>query len=165
MSFKVVISDFLCPWIFVYTTLTTAVAAKLFSPSLSCQWMTSRDVVIKGWRRACVTKRNRVSPVTAMVVEPLNTAIQIHQWWEHNPSSLLIMAESGRLVVVTRWLATTHISGFVCYFSSRLWSLVKSSVKSKRKKRSKELMKVAGEVLYFFTRKNFNITDREETNM
>ncbi|CAG7872086.1 unnamed protein product [Brassica rapa] len=46
-----------------------------------------------------------------MVVEPLNTAIQIHQWWEHNPSSLLIMAESGRLVVVTRWLATTHISG------------------------------------------------------
>ncbi|WZZ01164.1 hypothetical protein YC2023_073492 [Brassica napus] len=86
------------------------VAAKLFSPSLSCQWMTSRDVVIKGWRRACVTKRNRVSPVTAMVVEPLNTAIQIHQWWEHNPSSLLIMAESGRLVVVTRWLATTHIT-------------------------------------------------------
>uniref|UniRef100_M4FCD3 Uncharacterized protein n=1 Tax=Brassica campestris TaxID=3711 RepID=M4FCD3_BRACM len=63
-----------------------------------------------------------------MVVEPLNTAIQIHQWWEHNPSSLLIMAESLR-------------------------------------KRSKELMKVAGEVLYFFTRKNFNITDREETIM
>ncbi|KAG2333966.1 hypothetical protein Bca4012_000988 [Brassica carinata] len=78
-----------------------------------------QDVVIKGWRRACVTKRNRVSPVTAMVVEPLNAAIQIHQWWEHNPSSLLIMVESGRLV--TRWLATTHI----------IWSLVKSSVKSK----------------------------------
>ncbi|WZZ24756.1 hypothetical protein YC2023_008157 [Brassica napus] len=50
-----------------------------------------------------------------MVVEPLNAAIQIHQWWEHNPSSLLIMVESGRLV--TRWLATTHIIGFVCYFS------------------------------------------------
>ncbi|CAF2069493.1 unnamed protein product [Brassica napus] len=44
-----------------------------------------------------------------MVVEPLNAAIQIHQWWEHNPSSLLIMVESGRLV--TRWLATTHIIG------------------------------------------------------
>ncbi|KAF2568712.1 hypothetical protein F2Q68_00027176 [Brassica cretica] len=65
--------------------------------------------VIKGWRRACVTKRNIVSHVTAMVVEPLNAAIQIHQWWEHNPSSLLIMVESGRLV--TRWLATTQIIG------------------------------------------------------
>ncbi|RID62234.1 hypothetical protein BRARA_E01321 [Brassica rapa] len=41
--------------------------------------MISRDVVIKGWRRDCVTKRNKFFHVTAMVVEPLNAAIQIHQ--------------------------------------------------------------------------------------
>ncbi|KAF3597653.1 hypothetical protein DY000_02025345 [Brassica cretica] len=74
-------------------------ATKLFSPSLSCPWVTSRDVVIKGRRRDFLTKRNRVSPVTAMVVEPLSavssSAVQIHQWWEQNPSSLLLMAETG----------------------------------------------------------------------
>lgn len=46
---------------------------------VSCLWMTSRDVVIKGQRRDCVMKRNRVSLVTAMVVEPFDAAIQIHQ--------------------------------------------------------------------------------------
>ncbi|KAJ4885996.1 hypothetical protein Rs2_25744 [Raphanus sativus] len=29
------------------------VATRLFSLSLACPWMTSRDVVIKGWRRDC----------------------------------------------------------------------------------------------------------------
>lgn len=82
------------------------------------QWMISRDVVIKGWRRDCVTKRNKFFHVTAMVVEPLNAAIQIHQWWEQNPSSLLIMVKSQQLVVVTRWLAT-NIIGFCLFFSSR----------------------------------------------
>ncbi|KAG5396791.1 hypothetical protein IGI04_018605 [Brassica rapa subsp. trilocularis] len=78
--------------------------------------MISRDVVIKGWRRDCVTKRNKFFHVTAMVVEPLNAAIQIHQWWEQNPSSLLIMVKSQQLVVVTL---------------PDLWSLIQRPIKSK----------------------------------
>ncbi|KAH0923866.1 hypothetical protein HID58_023884, partial [Brassica napus] len=78
------------------TLSLSTMATKLFSPSLSCPWVTSRDVVIKGRRRDFVTKRNRV---TAMVVEPLtavsSSAVQIHQWWEQNTSSLLLMAETG----------------------------------------------------------------------
>nr|VDC70749.1 unnamed protein product [Brassica rapa] len=37
-----------------------------------------------------------------MVVEPLNAAIQIHQWWEQNPSSLLIMVKSQQLRRIRR---------------------------------------------------------------
>ncbi|KAL0735978.1 hypothetical protein Bca4012_012188 [Brassica carinata] len=103
-------------------------------------------------------------PVTAMVVEPFNAVIQIHQWWEQNPGSLLIMAESQRLVVVTRWLATT-----LHYSVSDLWSLIKRSivrktfVVSEGEGGKKEPKQVAGEILCFFTRKNFNITDRGKT--
>ncbi|KAJ4901074.1 cofactor assembly of complex C [Raphanus sativus] len=152
---------------------------KLFSPSLSCPWMkTSRDVVIiKGRRRLrdCVTKRNRVSPVTAMVVEPLSavssSAVQIHQWWEQNPSSLLLLAETGGGYSLASYY--TSLGLFVISVPG-LWSLIKRSVKSKIVRKTfvvsegegivkKEPKQVAGEILSFFTRKNFNITDRGET--
>ena len=175
-------------------------ATKLFSPSLSCPWVTSRDVVIKGRRRDFVTKRNRVSPVTAMVVEPLSavssSAVQIHQWWEQNPSSLLFMAETGGGYSLASYY--TSLGLFVISVPG-LWSLIKRSVKSKVRTLclsfsnfhhqtlesnvwsfflqivrktfvvgegegvKKEPKQVAGEILSFFTRKNFNITDRGET--
>ncbi|KAH0869720.1 hypothetical protein HID58_076742 [Brassica napus] len=116
-------------------------ATKLFSPSLSCPWVTSRDVVIKGRRRDFVTKRNRVSPVTAMVVEPLSavssSAVQIHQWWEQNPSSLLFMAETGGGYSLASYY--TSLGLFVISVPG-LWSLIKRSVKSKASR--KEEIKV-----------------------
>ncbi|CAF2090253.1 unnamed protein product [Brassica napus] len=149
-------------------------ATKLFSPSLSCPWVTSRDVVIKGRRQDCVTKRNRVSPVTAMVVEPLSavssSAVQIHQWWEQSPNSLLLMAETGGGYSLASYY--TSLGLFVISVPG-LWSLIKRSVKSKIVRKTfvvgegegvkKEPKQVAGEILSFFTRKNFNITDRGET--
>lgn len=109
-------------------------ATKLLSPPLSCPWVTSRDVVIKGRRRrGWETKRNRVSPVvTAMVVEPLSavssSAIQIHQWWEQNPSSLLLMSETGGGYSLASYY--TSLGLFVISVPG-LWSLIKRSVKSK----------------------------------
>ncbi|CAH8360979.1 unnamed protein product [Eruca vesicaria subsp. sativa] len=150
-------------------------ATKLFSPSLSCPWLTSRDVVIKGRRRDCVTKRNRVfSPVTAMVVEPLtdvsSSVIQIHQWWEQNNSSVLLMTETGGGYSLASYY--TSLGLFVISVPG-LWSLIKRSVKSKIVRKTfvvgegegvkKEPKQVAGEILSFFTRKNFDITDRGET--
>ncbi|KAF8050077.1 hypothetical protein N665_2050s0001 [Sinapis alba] len=136
--------------------------------------MSSRDVVIKGGRRDSVMKRNRVSPVTAMVVEPLtavsSSAVQIHQWWEQNPSSLLLMAETGGGYSLASYY--TSLGLFVISVPG-LWSLIKRSVKSKIVRKTfvvsegervkKEPKQVAGEILSFFTRKNFNITDRGET--
>ena len=108
-------------------------ATKLFSPPLSCPWVTSRDVVIKGRRRrGCDTKRNRVAAVTAMAVEPLSavssSAIQIHQWWEQSPSSLLLMAETGGGYSLASYY--TSLGLFVISVPG-LWSLIKRSVKSK----------------------------------
>lgn len=178
-------------------------ATKLFSPPLSCPWVTSREVT-KGFpprrRRECVTKRkNRVSAVSAMIVEPLSavssSAIQIHQWWEQNPNSLLLMAETGGGYSLASYY--TSLGLFVISVPG-LWSLIKRSVKSKvrtffelqnpnftpnsqfLKARifqivrktfvvsegegiKKEPKQIAGEILSFFTRKNFNITDRGET--
>uniref|UniRef100_A0A1J3CBW3 Protein COFACTOR ASSEMBLY OF COMPLEX C SUBUNIT B CCB1, chloroplastic n=1 Tax=Noccaea caerulescens TaxID=107243 RepID=A0A1J3CBW3_NOCCA len=150
-------------------------ATKLFS-ALSCPWVTSRDVVIKGLlprrRREWETKRNRVSAVTAMVAEPLSavssSAIQIHQWWEQNPNCLLLMAETGGGYSLASYY--TSLGLFVISVPG-LWSLIKRSVKSKIVRKTfvvsegikKEPKQVAGEILSFFTRKNFNITDRGET--
>ncbi|CAA7032620.1 unnamed protein product [Microthlaspi erraticum] len=151
-------------------------ATKLFSPALSCPWVTSRDVVIKGLlprrRREWETKRNRATAVTAMVVEPLSavssSAIQIHQWWEQNPESLLLMAETGGGYSLASYY--TSLGLFVISVPG-LWSLIKRSVKSKIVRKTfvvsegikKEPKQVAGEILSFFSRKNFNITDRGET--
>lgn len=111
-------------------------ATKLFSPALSCPWVTSSDVAIKGLlprrRREWETKRNRVSAVTAMVAEPLSavssSAIQIHQWWEQNPNSLLLMAETGGGYSLASYY--TSLGLFVISVPG-LWSLIKRSVKSK----------------------------------
>lgn len=78
------------------------------------------------------TKRNRVSAVTAMIVEPLSvvssSAIQIHQWWEQNPNSLLLMAETGSSYSLASYY--TSLGLFVISVPG-LWSLIKRSVKSK----------------------------------
>lgn len=110
---------------------------KLFSPPLSCPWVTSRDV-IKGFlprrRRECVTtnRKNRVAAVSAMIVEPLSavssSAIQIHQWWEQNPNSVLLMAETGGGYSLASYY--TSLGLFVISVPG-LWSLIKRSVKSK----------------------------------
>nr|CAA66820.1 hypothetical protein [Arabidopsis thaliana] len=150
-------------------------ATKLISPPLSCPWVTSREVIIKGLPRRrrewMVTKRNRVSAVTAMIVEPLSvvssSAIQIHQWWEQNPNSLLLMTEATGGYSLASYY--TSLGLFVISVPG-LWSLIKRSVKSKIVRKTfvvndvkKEPKQVAGEILSFFTRKNFNITDRGET--
>ncbi|KAL0737601.1 hypothetical protein Bca4012_013811 [Brassica carinata] len=153
-------------------------ATKLFSPSLSCPWLTSRDVAIRALlprrRLNCVTRRNRVSSVTAMVTEPLtavsSSAVLVHQWWEQNPGSLLLMAETGGGYSLASYY--TSLGLFVISVPG-LWSLIKRSVKSKIVRKTfvvsegegvkKEPKQVAGEILSFFTRKNFNITDRGET--
>jgi len=79
-----------------------------------------------------VTKRNRVSAVTAMIVEPLSvvssSAIQIHQWWEQNPNSLLLMTEATGGYSLASYY--TSLGLFVISVPG-LWSLIKRSVKSK----------------------------------
>ncbi|XP_010425388.1 PREDICTED: protein COFACTOR ASSEMBLY OF COMPLEX C SUBUNIT B CCB1, chloroplastic-like [Camelina sativa] len=150
-------------------------ATKLITPPLSCPWVTSREVTIKGLPRRrrewMTTKRNRVSAVTAMIVEPLSvvssSAVQIHQWWEQNPNSLLLMDETGGGYSLASYY--TSLGLFVISVPG-LWSLIKRSVKSKIVRKTfvvtevkKEPKQVAGEILSFFTRKNFNITDRGET--
>ncbi|VVB04163.1 unnamed protein product [Arabis nemorensis] len=153
-------------------------ATKLFSPPLSCPWVTSRDVtkgLLPRQRRECDTNRkNRVSTVSAMLVEPLSvvssSAIQIHQWWEQNPNSILLLTETGGGYSLASYY--TSLGLFVISVPG-LWSLIKRSVKSKIVRKTfvvsegegikKEPKQVAGEILSFFTRKNFNITDRGET--
>ncbi|KAJ4886286.1 Uncharacterized protein Rs2_26034 [Raphanus sativus] len=109
-------------------------------------WWCFRDWMSSGFVVCEFGIHRGVSPVTAMVAKPLNAAIEIHQWCEQNPSSLLIMAERQRLLVVTLWLATT-----------RHWILRKTFVVSEGKGAKKEPNQVAEEILSFFTRKNFNI--------
>jgi hypothetical protein len=106
-----------------------------------------------------------------MIVEPLSvvssSAIQIHQWWEQNPNSLLLMTEATGGYSLASYY--TSLGLFVISVPG-LWSLIKRSVKSKIVRKTfvvndvkKEPKQVAGEILSFFTRKNFNITDRGET--
>ncbi|KAI4350428.1 hypothetical protein L6164_004885 [Bauhinia variegata] len=88
-----------------------------------------------------------------------------HQHHE-NPYSLVLMAESAGYSLASYY---TSLGLFVISVPG-LWSLIKRSVKSKIVKKTfidegqqKAPNQVAGEMLSFFTRNNFAVTDRGET--
>ncbi|CAO2829834.1 unnamed protein product [Amaranthus hypochondriacus] len=84
-----------------------------------------------------------------------------------NPSSYVLMAESVGYSVASYY---TSLGLFVISVPG-LWSLIKRSVKSKVVKKTfvqgeeskKAPNQVAGEILSFFTRNNFAVSDRGET--
>lgn len=83
-----------------------------------------------------------------------------------NPSSLLLLTESAGYSMASYY---TSLGLFVISVPG-LWSLIKRSVKSKIVKKTfigegekKPPNQVAGEILSFFTRNNFQVTDRGET--
>lgn len=86
---------------------------------------------------------------------------------QQNPYSLILMAESVGYSVASYY---TSLGLFVISVPG-LWSLIKRSVKSKVVKKTfvladenkKAPNQVAGEILSFFTRNNFAVTDRGET--
>ncbi|KAE8021234.1 hypothetical protein FH972_007142 [Carpinus fangiana] len=85
----------------------------------------------------------------------------------HNPSPLILLAESMGYSLASYY---TSLGLFVISVPG-LWSLIKRSVKSKIVQKTfigegegkKAPNQVAGEILSFFTRNNFVVTDRGET--
>ncbi|GLT73472.1 hypothetical protein SLA2020_453300 [Shorea laevis] len=85
----------------------------------------------------------------------------------HNPSSLIFLAESMGYSLASYY---TSLGLFVISVPG-VWSLIKRSVKSKIVQKTfigegegkKAPNQVAGEILSFFTRNNFVVTDRGET--
>ncbi|KAJ1396330.1 Cofactor assembly of complex C subunit B, CCB1 [Sesbania bispinosa] len=102
--------------------------------------------------------------------DPASTSSAIADFITHqqqlNPNSLLLLTES-----VGYSLASYYTSlGLFVISVPGLWSLIKRSVKSKIVKKTfidegqkKAPNQVAGEILSFFTRNNFAVTDRGET--
>ncbi|XP_010528128.1 PREDICTED: protein COFACTOR ASSEMBLY OF COMPLEX C SUBUNIT B CCB1, chloroplastic [Tarenaya hassleriana] len=157
------------------STMTT----KLLSPPLSCPCIIpSREVVGSFHRRRIWPsfRRNRAGGfrVAAVMTEETSSlfavassALQLQQWWHQNPDSVLLMAETGGYSLASYY---TSLGLFVISVPG-LWSLIKRSVKSKVVRKTfvtedgvrKEPKQVAGEILSFFTRSNFQVTDRGET--
>lgn len=96
--------------------------------------------------------------------DPLVSCI-IHQQ-QQNPYHLVLLAESAGYSLASYY---TSLGLFVISVPG-LWSLIKRSVKSKIVQKTfigegekKAPNQVAGEILSFFTRNNFAVTDRGET--
>ncbi|OMO85554.1 hypothetical protein CCACVL1_10103 [Corchorus capsularis] len=97
-----------------------------------------------------------------------SSAVADHlQHYHQNPDSLFLLAESTGYSLASYY---TSLGLFVISVPG-LWSLIKRSVKSKIVKKTfigegeekKAPNQVAGEILSFFTRNNFTVTDRGET--
>ncbi|KAM4132273.1 hypothetical protein ACJW30_01G237600 [Castanea mollissima] len=92
---------------------------------------------------------------------------QLHHLYHHNPSSLIFLADTASYSLASYY---TSLGLFVISVPG-LWSLIKRSVKSKIVQKTfigegegkKAPNFVAGEILSFFTRNNFVVTDRGET--
>ncbi|GMY12967.1 protein COFACTOR ASSEMBLY OF COMPLEX C SUBUNIT B CCB1, chloroplastic [Fagus crenata] len=91
----------------------------------------------------------------------------LHHLYQHNSSSLILLAETAGYSLASYY---TSLGLFVISVPG-LWSLIKRSVKSKIVQKTfigegegkKAPNMVAGEILSFFTRNNFVVTDRGET--
>ncbi|XP_010556326.1 PREDICTED: protein COFACTOR ASSEMBLY OF COMPLEX C SUBUNIT B CCB1, chloroplastic-like [Tarenaya hassleriana] len=151
-------------------------ATKLLSPPLSCPLIPSRDAIRSFQRRRrSLFRRNQTGGfcVAAVMTEETSlfaasSVVQLQQWWHQNPDSVLLMAETGGYSLASYY---TSLGLFVISVPG-LWSLIKRSVKSKVVRKTfvtegggirKEPKQVAGEILSFFTRNNFEVTDRGET--
>ncbi|XP_018834873.1 protein COFACTOR ASSEMBLY OF COMPLEX C SUBUNIT B CCB1, chloroplastic [Juglans regia] len=97
----------------------------------------------------------------------LSSAVLVEQLHHHSPSSLILLSESMGYSSASYY---TSLGLFVISVPG-LWSLIKRSVKSKIVQKTfigegegrKAPNQVAGEILSFFTRNNFAVTERGET--
>ncbi|XP_030953429.1 protein COFACTOR ASSEMBLY OF COMPLEX C SUBUNIT B CCB1, chloroplastic [Quercus robur] len=111
----------------------------------------------------------RVSLQDPHVLSSSSSALveQLHHLYHHNPSSLILLADTASYSLASYY---TSLGLFVISVPG-LWSLIKRSVKSKIVQKTfigegegkKAPNFVAGEILSFFTRNNFVVTDRGET--
>ncbi|KAF9618981.1 hypothetical protein IFM89_002976 [Coptis chinensis] len=123
-----------------------------------CTWLVPK-------RASTTTKRVKLMQVRFSLLQETSALVHLHH---QHPSSLFDVAET-----VGYSLASYYTSlGLFVISVPGLWSLIKRSVKSKIVKktfvveeegRKMEAKLVAGEILSFFTRSNFSVSDRGET--
>ncbi|PIN01145.1 hypothetical protein CDL12_26350 [Handroanthus impetiginosus] len=143
----------------------------LISPiSPHCTFSTQDPPHIPPWlRRGRVSTRQR-SPVvrisSSMDDALLSTSSALVEHLHHHPQSLFLLADSAGYSLASYY---TSLGLFVISVPG-LWSLIKRSVKSKVVQKTfiegegkKAPNQVAGEILSFFTRNNFAVSDRGET--
>lgn len=147
---------------------TKPLSRPLSSLSLPCKFI-SRDFVLTGqaWlaqsRTAAAKPKRLVVRVTLYdpIISSSSALVQ------HHPLPLFLLAETAGYSMASYY---TSLGLFVISVPG-LWSLIKRSVKSKIVKKTftgegegtKVPNQVAGEILSFFTRNNFVVSDRGET--
>ncbi|KAF5730831.1 hypothetical protein HS088_TW19G00431 [Tripterygium wilfordii] len=123
------------------------------------------------WLTPTKPKRLVLVHVSPQLLEPLSSIALVEQLHQNqqDPNSLFQVAET---TTVGYSLASYYTSlGLFVISVPGLWSLIKRSVKSKIVKKTfivegqgnKAPNRVAGEILSFFTRNNFVVTERGET--
>lgn len=147
-------------------------AAKLLISPLShrCTFSTKDQQHIHSWPGHCpVPKRQRslVVRLSTSVGDALSSSTDFVEHLPQQTQSLFLLAESAGYSVASYY---TSLGLFVISVPG-LWSLIKRSVKSKVVQKTfigegedkKAPNQVAGEILSFFTRNNFAVSDRGET--
>ncbi|CAA6668313.1 unnamed protein product [Spirodela intermedia] len=139
----------------------------LFSPTPLPQSPSSRRLCGSGLRRLGYGTRQRRRPQSSVCASLPPDAVEA---MASLPAPLFSLAAEGGSVGYSLASYYTSLGLFVISVPG-LWSLIKRSVKSKVVQKTFELEgesqkspnQVAGEILSFFTRNNFAITDRGET--
>ncbi|KAK4426574.1 protein COFACTOR ASSEMBLY OF COMPLEX C SUBUNIT B CCB1, chloroplastic [Sesamum alatum] len=144
----------------------------LISPiSHRCTFSTQERHHIHPWpgRGRMPTRRRRlVVQLSASLDDALSsTPAAFVEHLHHQPQSLFLLADSAGYSLASYY---TSLGLFVISVPG-LWSLIKRSVKSKVVQKTfigegegkKAPNQVAGEILSFFTRNNFTVSDRGET--
>ncbi|KAK6128479.1 hypothetical protein DH2020_037763 [Rehmannia glutinosa] len=144
----------------------------LISPiSHRCTFPTQDPHHIQPWPghgRVPARQRNLVVRLSSSLDDSLlSTSSAVVEHLHHHPQSLFLLADSAGYSVASYY---TSLGLFIISVPG-LWSLIKRSVKSKVVKKTfiaegaekKAPNQVAGEILSFFTRNNFAVSDRGET--
>ncbi|XP_030450471.2 protein COFACTOR ASSEMBLY OF COMPLEX C SUBUNIT B CCB1, chloroplastic [Syzygium oleosum] len=135
-----------------------------FPPTLPTRDLRHHDRWLGTVRTSAVAPRPRRLVVVRSSLQELSSLVLPH----HAPhSSLFLLADTAGYSLASYY---TSLGLFVISVPG-LWSLIKRSVKSKVVQRTfigegeerKAPNRVAGEILSFFTRNNFVVTDRGET--
>ncbi|XP_021762449.1 protein COFACTOR ASSEMBLY OF COMPLEX C SUBUNIT B CCB1, chloroplastic-like [Chenopodium quinoa] len=153
-------------------------AANLFSPShplSSCssisKYYKTREFSLSYHTQQqfpAISKPKRAVKISVSAsLQEIEIASDLANHFHENPSSLFLIAEGVGYSVASYY---TSLGLFVISVPG-LWSLIKRSVKSKIVKKAyvqadenkKAPNQVAGEILSYFTRNNFAVTDRGET--